>query len=174
MLWNKEYIYINTTDNQFEFKKQLGCSHVVYYVRNVTDHFISGGSTVNVCSLDISKAFDKMSHYALYIKLINRNIPLNLLKIIESWFNTSFTCVRWGRHSSAFFKLTAGIRQGGVLSPKLFAIFVDDLSQKINSRDLGCHMSLQCTSIFYMLTTSYLLHRQSTYFKKCSIVVKLN
>ena len=37
---------------------------------------------------------------------------------------------------------------GGVLSPKLFAIFVDDLSHKINSRDLGCHMSLQCTSIF--------------------------
>ena len=42
-----------------------------------------------------------MSHYALYIKLINRNIPLNLLKIIESWFNTSFTC-DGGRHSSAF------------------------------------------------------------------------
>ena len=70
------------------------------------------------------------------------------LKIIESWFNTSFTCVRWGRHWSAFFKLTAGVRQGGVLSPKLFAIFVDDLSQKVNSPDLGCHMSLQCTSIF--------------------------
>ena len=95
--------FLNTTDNQFGFKKQLGCSHVIYSVRNVIDHFISEGSTVNVCSLDLSKAFDKMSHYALYIKLINRNIPLNLLKIIKSWFNTSFTCVRWGRHSSAFF-----------------------------------------------------------------------
>ena len=41
----------------------------------IIDHFISGGSTVNICSLDLSKAFDKMSHYALYIKLINRNIP---------------------------------------------------------------------------------------------------
>ena len=29
-----------------------------------------------------------------------------------------------------FFKLSAGVRQGGVLSPKLFAIFVIDLSQK--------------------------------------------
>ena len=137
-------IFLNITDNQFGFKKKLGCSHVIYSVRNVIYHFISGGSTVNVCSIDLSKAFDKMSHCALYMKLINRNIPLNLLKIIESWFNTSLTCVRWGRHSSAFFKLTAGVRQGGVLSPKLFA----DLSQKINSRDLGCHMSLQCTSIF--------------------------
>ena len=73
---------------------QLDCSHVIYSVRSVIDHFIPGSSTVNVCSLDLAKAFDKMSHYALYIKLINRNIPLNLLKIIESWFNTLFTCVR--------------------------------------------------------------------------------
>ena len=57
--------FLNTTDNQFGFKKQLRCSHVIYSVRNVIDHFISGGSTVNVCSLDLSKAFDKMSHYAL-------------------------------------------------------------------------------------------------------------
>ena len=71
-----------------------------------------------------------MSHYALYIKLISRNIPLNLLKIIENWFSTSYTCVGWGNQSSTFFKLTGGVRQGGVLSPKLIAIFVDDLSQK--------------------------------------------
>ena len=84
---------LNTTDNQFGFKHQLHCSHVIYSVRNIIDHFISGGSTVNVCSLDLSKAFDKMSHYALYIKLINRNILLNLLTVFESWFNTSYTCV---------------------------------------------------------------------------------
>ena len=92
--------FLNTTDNQFGFKKQLGCSHqshVIYsayrvdYMRLIRNHFISGGCTVNVCSLDLSKAFDKMSHYALYIKLINSIIPLNLLKIIESWFNTSYT-----------------------------------------------------------------------------------
>ena len=96
--------FLNTTDNQFGFKKQLSCSHVilVYAVCNIIDHFISGGSIVNVWLLDVSKAFDKMSHYALYIKLINHNIPLNLLKIIENWFNTLYTCVRWGRHLSTF------------------------------------------------------------------------
>ena len=79
-----------------------------------------------------------------------------------------------GQTLISFFKLTAGVRQGGVLSPKLFSIFVDDLSQKINSRDLGCHISLQCTSIFLYADDIVLVARQSTCFKKCSIVVKLN
>ena len=30
--------FLNTTDNQFGFKKQLGCSHVIYSVRNAIDH----------------------------------------------------------------------------------------------------------------------------------------
>ena len=104
------------------------------------------GVTENIFFLFLSFS---LSLY-IYIYIYIYNIHLDLLTIIESWFNTSFTCVRWGRHSTAFFKLTAGVRQGGVLSSKLFAIFVDDLSQKINSRDLDCHMSLQCTSIFFI------------------------
>ena len=30
------------------------------------DHYVSGGSTVNVCLLDLSKAYDKMNHFGLY------------------------------------------------------------------------------------------------------------
>ena len=84
--------FLNTTDNQFGFKTQLVCSHVIHSRLNVIDHFISGGSTVNVCSLDLSIAFDKMSHYALHIKLINCNISLNLLKIIESCLIYNIHC----------------------------------------------------------------------------------
>ena len=135
--------FLNTTDNQFGFKKQLGCSYVIYSVRNVIDHFISGGSTVNVCSLDLSKAFDKMSHYALYIKLINRNIPLNLLKIIESWFHTSFTCVRWGRYSSAFLSSLQLLDREVFYHQNYLLFLLMICRQKIISRDLGCHMSLQ-------------------------------
>jgi len=38
----------------------------MYYVRNVVEHFTSGGSTVNLCALDLSKAFDKVNHHALF------------------------------------------------------------------------------------------------------------
>jgi len=50
---------------------------------------MSGGSTVNVCLLDLSTAFDKMNHFALYIKLMNRLIPVIMLGVLENWFSLS-------------------------------------------------------------------------------------
>ena len=52
-----EFLY--SCDLQFGFKKQLSCSHSIYVMRKVVDYFVSNGSTVNLCSLDITKAFDK-------------------------------------------------------------------------------------------------------------------
>ena len=53
-----------------------------------------------------------------------------LLSLLEHWFSISVTCVRWGSCYSHFFSLLAGVRQGGVLSPLLFAIFIDSLVDK--------------------------------------------
>ena len=49
-----------------------------------------------------------------------------------------------------FFRLITGVRQGGVLSPFLFAIFVDDVVKKVQSVTVntGCYVSHVCTSIF--------------------------
>ena len=102
------------------------------------DHYVSSGSTVNVCTLDLTKAFDRMNHYVLFTKLIERKLPSQILSILEKWFNLFETCVRWGDQTSSFFKLTAGVRQGGILSPFLFAIFIDGLVNKIKDANVGC------------------------------------
>ena len=140
--------YFQTSDQQFGFKKHLGCRHAVYCVRNVIDHYTSNRSTVNVCSVDLSKAFDKMNHFALFIKLMERRLPNQLLNIFIMWFDMSFTCVRWGGHYSFYFRLVAGVRQGGVLSPYFFAIYIDCVVDKINRTNVGCYISGICTCIF--------------------------
>ena len=88
--------YFNTSDHQFGFKKHTGCCHVVFSVRNVIDHYVSNGSTVNVCTLDLSKAFDRMNHYVLFVKLMEKKLPSKILNIMEKWFILSEICVRWG------------------------------------------------------------------------------
>ena len=55
-----------------------------------------------MCALDLSKAFDRMNHFALFIKLINRNTPVNLLAVIEKWFAISVTCVKWSNRMPFF------------------------------------------------------------------------
>jgi len=70
-----------TADNQFGFKKGLRCFHAIYTVRNLVERFISGGSTVNICAINLSKAFDKVNYSAVLLKLMQRNISENLLCI---------------------------------------------------------------------------------------------
>jgi len=85
------------------------------------------GSTVSMCTPDLSKAFDCTNHYALLIKLMHRNLPVQLLTILKLWFRVSVTCVSWNGHFSAFYSLTASVRQGRVLSLFLFAVFIDGM-----------------------------------------------
>jgi len=88
---NRFSSYLTTSDNQFGFKKSTGCSHAIYSARSVISHYVAGGSTVNLCALDISKAFDRMNHCGLFVKLMQRHIPVNLLVTIENWFSKCYT-----------------------------------------------------------------------------------
>ena len=48
--------FLVTSDNQFGFKKGLGCSHAIYSAKCVVNHYIRSGSTVNLCLLDLKKS----------------------------------------------------------------------------------------------------------------------
>jgi len=63
-------------------------------MRCVVDYYVKFGFTVNLCALDIMKAFDKVNHYGLFVKLMNRFVPLNLLQILETWFAIGSMCVK--------------------------------------------------------------------------------
>ena len=52
-----------------------------------------------------------------------------------------------GSNSSEFYRLTAGVRQGGALSPCLFALYVNDVIIKITSFGIGCHLGFSCVNI---------------------------
>jgi len=145
-LLDKFQSLLTTEDNQFGFKKGRGCTHAIYNCRNIVDYFVSSGNTVNICALDLSKAFDKVNHHALFIKLMKRNIPVKLLLLIENLFCHCCSCIKWNNVWSNIFYINLGVRQGSVLSPFLFAIYLDDLSKLCTSLT-GCYIILYADDI---------------------------
>jgi hypothetical protein len=94
--------------------------------------------------VDISKAFDKVNHHKLFSKMMDRNVPTNCILLLACWYEKSIISVRWGNSFSYFVSLETGVRQGSTLSPKLFALFVDEVLVRLNQSGLGCHIKGLC------------------------------
>jgi Reverse transcriptase (RNA-dependent DNA polymerase) len=94
--------FLTSSDNQFGFNKKMGCTQAIYSMRRVIEQYTMNGSTVNICALDLTKAFNKMNHHSLFIKLMKRNIPVQLLSLIEYWLRSCYTRVKWASSVSCF------------------------------------------------------------------------
>ena len=53
--------------------------------------------------------------------------------------------VKWGNTLSSEFTVSNGVKQGGVLSPILFAIYTDGLLKRLEETGVGCHMGSRFT-----------------------------
>jgi len=78
---------------------------------------------------------------------MERKLLTQLLTVLESWLNTCTACIRWNGRVSHCFSLTAGVRQR-VLSPLLFAIFIDTIVERVKALNVGCYINCICCSIF--------------------------
>ena len=142
--------FLQTSDYQMGFKKGLGCNHVTYSVKQISDYFSVGGSVVNICTLDINKAFDKVNYYTLLTKLLQNQVPINVLCIVAALFWSNCLVVKWINTFSSSYRLIAGVRQGGVLSPILFANYVDGMLLEFVRSKLGCCVhGVMCSYFMY-------------------------
>ena len=85
-------------------------------------------------------AFDRVSHSKLFLKLIRRGVPINLVFFLRSWYSHQKLRVIWGSVKSSAFGMSNGIRQGSIISPYLFNVYVDDLNKMLNDSGLGCYV----------------------------------
>ena len=67
---------------------------------------------------------------------------------LGNWLNKSLSGVRWGSTISLFFILFTGVRHGGILSPTLFAIYINNLIVNVTSYDACGKLVYICISIF--------------------------
>ena len=77
-----------------------------------------------------------------YSTSFSREIFLLLsLDCFFSWYSDQKSSVLWNKSLSQKFSVSNDVRQGGVLSPILFIVYIDDLLTRLESQAVGCYWS---------------------------------
>ena len=131
---------LGTDHLQFGFKTRTSTNHALYALKSTINHFNEKGSSVYVAFLDCTKAFDRISHFGLFTKLIERKVPLCILLCLIYWYMNMTCNVKWQNEQSRSFKVPLGIKQGGINSPEFFGTYINDICALLRDLQIGCHI----------------------------------
>ena len=125
---------------QFGFKSGVSTTQCTWVVNEVTNYFMRRGTAVNVCLVDCSKAFDKVKFDTLFQKLIEKGLPPIVVRVLIYIYEKQSGFVKLAGLKSDSFGICNGTRQGSVLSPLLFSVYLDGLLKYLRRKGLGCHI----------------------------------
>ena len=136
--------YLVTVDNQFGFKERHSTDMCIFLLKQLVSHYTQHGSSVFAIFLDASKAFDKVNHSLLFEKMIKHKVPMIFIRLLQYWYSNQSMCVKWESHVSTSFSVSNGVRQGGVMSPLLFSLYMNQFSFELNSLDIEGMIGSTC------------------------------
>ena len=146
LLVNRMSSFLNSFDNQLGFNKKHSTDMCVYVFKELISRYKSLGSNIFTCFLDASKAFDRVAHHTLFKKLIKCGVPTYLIRILVFWCSHQNMYIRWNGILSPGFKISNRVLQGSILSPDLFSLYMNDLSDNVRNIKTGCVVSKTITN----------------------------
>ena len=117
------------------FKKWMSTTQCTYSMLETVNYYNFNKSNVFVLMLDASKAFDTVNYCKLFGELLKRDISPIVLRFLLYMYTSQMLRVKWGHTVSNYFTVRNGVKQGGVLSTLLFAIYTEKI------RRIRCRMS---------------------------------
>ncbi|KAL7374830.1 hypothetical protein ABVT39_007749 [Epinephelus coioides] len=133
-----DYLEFNNglVDEQNGFRKERACiDHI--FISSVIRARLEEGKNTFVCFVDFKKAFDWIHRDLLEYKLLCSGIHGKFYNAIKALYKAPVACIQLNDRRTGWFPTTYGVKQGDVLSPTLFALYVNDLAQEIKQENLG-------------------------------------
>ena len=131
---------LKSCDLQFGFLEENSTTMCTWIVTEVISYYVRNNSSVFCCLLYLKKAFDKVEFSLLFHKLKESKVPGTFIRLLVYIYLNQSCKVRWGNTLSEEFMVKNGVRQGAVLSPTLFSLYMNSLLLQLKESGIGCHV----------------------------------
>lgn len=131
--------------------------------------------------IDFRSAFDHIDRKALFYKLSESGLTYKFLNLLRNLYNNTNSCVWDGTNISDEFLTTIGLKQGCMLSPTFFSIFIDDLVKTLPGGarigDMTVKILLYADDLVILAespeTLQLMINRLSEYCEKWNLIINL-
>ena len=115
------------SEAQFGFRKGRPTVDAIFILNTKEQNNIKENERLHVLYVDMLKCFESIYRSALWLKLYKCGIKGKLLQIVRDMYENVKSCVKSCSSLSEYFSYSVGLRQGEVMSPILFSLFLEDL-----------------------------------------------
>ena len=119
-------------DEQAEFRKNSGTREGIFNLKMIVEKYIETQKDIYAYFIDYSKAFDTVNHEKLIECLKTTDIDQSDIALIANLYWEQDTQIRIGNDMSESLKIKRGVRQGCVLSPSLFNLYMENIFRQID------------------------------------------
>ena len=124
-------------DEQNGFRKSRSTLDHLSTLTSIIETRKANKTDTYVAFIDFSKVYDSIPSYNLWTKLKQNGLCGRLYNALISLYKTVKSCVRINGLTTDFFDVDCGLKQGCLLSPLLFNLYIDDLVRDMNLLNIG-------------------------------------
>ena len=122
---------VKITDNQFGFRPGMSTTEPVFALRQLQEKCREKNKYLHMVFVDLEKAFDRIPRYLIWWCLRKNGVPEEYVQIVQDMYRSCKTQVVTQKGETEYFQIEVGLHQGSALSPLLFIIIMDVLTENI-------------------------------------------
>ena len=125
---------VNISDEQFGFVSGKSTTDAIFALRRVVEKYREKEKDLHCIFIDLEKAYDRVPREEVWHCLREKEVPEKYIETIKDMYDNSLTVIRTAVGETEPFNVNVGVHQGSALSPLLFAIVMDVLTDPIRRR----------------------------------------
>ena len=122
---------------QIGFLPNHRTSDHIFTLRTLVDKHVthSANGKLYTCFIDFKKAFDSVWHAGLFYKLLHYKIGGRFYDLIKNLYSKTKCSIKCADKRTEFFNYQTGVRQGCILSPMLFNLYLNEIPFLLDRED---------------------------------------